>query len=41
MCPDLLLEEASCGLILVSDRLVFAFWMVAYERLDCTLENTL
>ena len=35
MCPDLFLEEASCGSILVSNHQVFAFWMVAYGRFDC------
>ena len=35
MCSDLFLEEAPCGSILVSDHLVFAFWVVAYGRLDC------
>ena len=39
MCPDLFLEEAPCGLILVSDHLVFTFWMVAYERLDCACSD--
>ena len=37
MFPDLFLEEAPCGSILVSDHQVFAFWVVAYRRFNCIL----
>ena len=35
MCPDLFSVETPCGSILVSDHLVFAFWVVAYKRFYC------
>ena len=35
MSPDLFSEEAPFGSILVSDHLVFAFWVVAYRRFYC------
>ena len=36
MYLDLFSEKAPCGSILVSDHSVFAFWVVAYVRFDCT-----
>ena len=38
MYLDLFSEKAPCGSILVSDHSVFAFWVVAYVRFDCTTE---
>ena len=39
MCQDLLSEEVPCGSLLVSDHQVFAFWVVAYGRVDCKYKN--
>ena len=36
MYLDLFSEKAPSGSILVSDHSVFAFWVVAYVRFDCT-----
>ena len=36
MYLDLFSEKAPCGSILVSDHSVFAFWVVAFVRFDCT-----
>ena len=36
MYLDLFSEKAPCGSILVSDHSVFAFWVVAVVRFDCT-----
>ena len=30
-------EETPCGSILVNDHSVFAFWVVAYGRFNCSL----
>ena len=35
MCLDFFSEEAPCGLILVSDHLVFAVWVGTYGRFEC------
>ena len=36
MCLDLFSENAPCGSVLVNDHSVFAFWVIAYGRFDCT-----
>ena len=44
MCVNLFSEETSCGSIRpppVSDRSVFAFWVVAYGRFDSRLDGSL
>ena len=39
MCLDLFSEDTPCGLILVSDHSVLAFWVAAYGKFDCMRLN--